>query len=301
VKETTVSIPTRALVMGMVRSDRVLLPEEVYPVARACGLGPEQVRSCLRRLVAEGLLVRKGAGRPARFLATGKALEALESRSERFRFAYRLDRGHEPWDGLWHLVAFAIPESRRAARDRFRLRLRSMGGAQMQGGLYVSPHPWEPAVRSEAAELGVKQLVIAASSPDLEVGGIRDPRRIARVLWPVDELAQRYRAFLEAYRGVTPMLESLRARGDSLSDEQFLAGALEMAVVFAASFEVDPLLPPELLPARWPGSQARELLLRGRCLALALREAQGRPPLFESFDQTLETYSGAPVAELVAS
>jgi phenylacetic acid degradation operon negative regulatory protein len=61
-----------------------------------------------------------------------------------------------------------------------------------------------------------------------------------------------------------------------------------MAVGFRACFEADPLLPPELLPRPWPGRAARDLVVKSRRLALALREKQGRPPLFQLFDETLE-------------
>jgi phenylacetic acid degradation operon negative regulatory protein len=61
-----------------------------------------------------------------------------------------------------------------------------------------------------------------------------------------------------------------------------------MAVSFQDVFAADPLLPPELLPRPWPGRTARDLLVRSRRLALALREAHGRPALFHLFDETLE-------------
>ena len=133
--------------------------------------------------------------------------------------------------------------------------------------------------------------VTLARSDDVEVGGVREPTMIARALWPIEELERRYHAFIEAYEGVMPFLESLRDQGAPLHDSDFLPGALEMAVVFAQSFDIDPLLPPQLLPSPWPGSEVRELLLRSRRLALEIREAQGRPALFHSFDETLEDFS----------
>src|SRR6478735_9814042 len=74
VADATVSIPTRLLVLGMAHHDGTIVAEEVFPVAEACGQGPEQVRSCFRRLVAEGLFTRDGEGRQARFEATGAGL-----------------------------------------------------------------------------------------------------------------------------------------------------------------------------------------------------------------------------------
>ncbi|HUF31625.1 MAG TPA: hypothetical protein VMN58_00275, partial [Acidimicrobiales bacterium] len=68
--ETTVEIPTRVLVLGMADEAGTLRAEEILPVAEACGQTAEQVRSCLRRLVTEGLFERQGAGRSAVYTAT---------------------------------------------------------------------------------------------------------------------------------------------------------------------------------------------------------------------------------------
>ena len=117
---TTVPIPTRVLVLGMVHDDGSLSPAEIGPVAEACGQTREQVRSCLRRLVAEGLLHRD-AGSPPRYRATEAGRVALGA--DRTRTAYGQDLAGRGWDRRWRLVAFAVPEDRRAARDALRDRL----------------------------------------------------------------------------------------------------------------------------------------------------------------------------------
>ncbi|MFQ5698332.1 MAG: transcriptional regulator, partial [Myxococcota bacterium] len=68
---STVEIPTRTLVLGMMHRDGALRVAEILPVAEACGVRPEPVRSCLRRLVSEGLFDRVGdrRGRAACFAA----------------------------------------------------------------------------------------------------------------------------------------------------------------------------------------------------------------------------------------
>src|SRR5439155_2968312 len=132
---------------------------ELYPVAEACGQSGEQVRSCLRRLVAEGLFVRTGTGTTARFEATPRGLAALGATIERTRLAYAQDAAGRGWDRQWRLVAFAVPESRRTARDALRDRLLALGGAAVQGGLYVSPHPWHKDVKAEATRLELHHLV----------------------------------------------------------------------------------------------------------------------------------------------
>lgn len=43
------------------------------------------------------------------------------------------------WDGRWRMVTFDIPESRRYARDNFRLALKRIGFRKLSGGLWIYP------------------------------------------------------------------------------------------------------------------------------------------------------------------
>jgi phenylacetic acid degradation operon negative regulatory protein len=282
-------VPTRVLVLGMAHEDGTVVAEEVLPVAEACGQTADQVRSCLRRLVQEGLFRREGRGRSARYLATEQGMKALGSNMERHRLAYVQDHAGRGWDRKWRLVSFAIPESRRSARDSFRDRLLALGGAAIANGLYVSPHRWEKDVAGEAERLGVGDAIAQASTDDLNIGGVTDPRELVRALWPIDEIAARYTRFVEAYRGVPDALDAMRERHERLADAVFLPGALSVTVEFSEIFADDPLLPPELLPRPWPGRAARELLVRSRRIALLLREQHNRPALFRSFDDLIES------------
>ena len=284
VRATAVEVPTRVLVFGMARPDGTISAAELYDVADACGQSDEQVRSCLRRLAAEGLVVREGNGRRAIFRTTPAGDVLRLGSLERHELALQQDRKGQGWDGRWHLAAFAIPEHRRAARDRLRDHLIEAGGAVVNNGLYVSPRPWEDEVRTIATSLDVADHLTLASTDELEVGGTRTARDLARVLWPVDELAASYERFVVEHRPVVPILERLRERHDRISDRDFLPGALAMVVAFQQVFLRDPLLPPELLPRPWPGRTARDLLLTSRRLALRLRAEHERPALFAAFD-----------------
>lgn len=288
VRVTAVEVPTRVLVFGMARPDGTIVAGDLYDVAAACGQSDEQVRSCLRRLVTEGVIVREGHGRQARYRSTPAGDELRLGSLRRHQLAYRQDRRGQGWDRCWHLAAFAIPEHRRSARDRLRDRLLDTGGAVVNNGLYVSPHPWEDEVRAIATALEVGDHLTLAGSQDLEIGGTTDPRELARTLWPVDELAASYRRFCEDHAQVVPGLERLRARHDRISDTDFLPGALRMVVAFQRVFLRDPLLPPELLPRPWPGRAARDLLVTSRRLSLRLREEHERPSLFAAFDELVD-------------
>src|SRR5205807_8455383 len=124
----------------MVDEHGVIAVDELYAVAEACGQSPEQVRSCVRRLVGDGLFVQNRRGASARYSATARGLSELGSTMERTRLAYAQDAVGSGWDRRWRLVAFAIPESRRTARDGLPDDLVALGGAAIQGGLSTSPH-----------------------------------------------------------------------------------------------------------------------------------------------------------------
>ena len=280
-------IPTRVLVLGMARDDGSIQADEVYEVAAACGQTPEQVRSCLRRLVAEGVFTREGSGRSARYAPTEDGAATLGGGLERMRLSYVQDAVGRGWDGRWRLVAFAVPEAQRSARDGFRDRLLALGGAAIQGGLYVSPHPWFDDVRTMAARFGVEDRLALSESERLEVAGTTDPRELAARLWPLAEVAERYRRFVEVHEKVPALLEERRRRHERLADTDFLPLALGMAVAYSEAAARDPYLPPELLPRPWPGRAAREILLRSRRLALTLREDGARPALFGMFDASV--------------
>lgn len=287
--KTTVPIPTRVLVLGMAHDDGTIKADEVYPVAEACGQTAEQVRSCLRRLVSEDLFTRQGSGRTAVYVATEAGRSTLDRNMQRLRLSYAQDRAGRGWDRRWHLAGFAVPEARRSARDGFRDLLLGMGGAAIQGGLYVSPHSWEDEVRREAKRLGMVEHLMLATTADLDVNGIRDPRELAAMLWPLDAVAARYERFVELHRTVPDRLDEMKRDHGRLPDTDFLPLALTMAVSYTECSAHDPYLPPELLPRPWPGRAAREIVMRSRRLALLLREEAGRPALFGMFDEMLDT------------
>jgi phenylacetic acid degradation operon negative regulatory protein len=281
------SIPTRLLVMGMAHRDGSILGDELYSVVESCGLTVDQVRSQLRRLVNEGLFTRDGEGKEARYRATPEGTATLTSTLRRHNLAYAQDAAGRGWDRKWRIVAFAIPEARRADRDIFRDRLLGLGAASIQNGMYVSPHRWDAEVREEFERLDITEHVTLATTDDLEIGGDHDPRHIAAALWPLDDIAARYRDFIETYRDVPENLEAMNRRGERLREVDFLPGALHIAIRFNQCFESDPLLPPELLPRPWPGREARDLLARCRRLGVLAREDKRGPALFRVFDEVI--------------
>ncbi|MCX5345397.1 transcriptional regulator [Streptomyces atratus] len=253
---TPVQVPTRMLVEALIRTDHTVDAGELYATADLLGMTDQQVRLCIKRLVAEGRFVQEGRGRKALLRATGATVQALGPDVEFIAHAFRQDAGLAPWDGIWHLVAFAVPEDTRTARDTLRTVLTRLGGAPVQGGLYISANAWEPYVEDEARRLGIHGRLTLLTTDDLRQGDVRDPAELARSLWPQDEIADRYRQLASV---AEPRLRRLQDEADPSSLQQ-LTIAVELAAEFSRAMEPDPLLPPELLPRPWPGTEARRLV-----------------------------------------
>ncbi|MGW7450419.1 PaaX family transcriptional regulator C-terminal domain-containing protein [Streptomyces sp. NPDC054787] len=273
-------IATRTVVHALVREDGTVAGEELYEVAGLLGMSDQQVRLCVKRLVAEGRFAVEGRGRRAvlRTVGAGPGLP-LVPEVEFVRHAYRQDRGLEPWDGRWHAFAFAVPESARAARDALRDALTRLGAAPVQGGLYVTPNAIGPYVRAHAAELGVSQALSCLSTRDLAVGATAEPRALAARLWPLPEIADRYEALRALAQETGPgAAEAAGAAG--------LARAVALAAAFSDAMLPDPLLPPELLPQPWPGTTARAAAAAAWA-RLAAAAPAGGPRLFRLYGEVL--------------
>ncbi|GAA3183204.1 MULTISPECIES: PaaX family transcriptional regulator C-terminal domain-containing protein [Streptomyces] len=249
-------IPTRLLVHALVREDATVDAGQLYAVAGLLGMTDQQVRLCVKRLVTEGRFVQEGRGRKAVLRAVSDAATGtVAPDADHVRHAYRQDRGLAPWDGTWHLFAFAVPEARRTARDALRETLLHLGAAPVQGGLYVAANPIADLVEAQARHLDVLGSVTFLTSTDLRIGDTTDPRELAAAIWPLETIAARHDD-LAAFAGACA---DRIGRGTDLSGTEQLTLAVELAAEFSRAMTGDPLLPPELLPRPWPGSRARRL------------------------------------------
>ena len=200
-----VEIPTRMLVHALIREDGTVGADELYSVATTLGMSDQQVRLCVKRLVAESRPARhEGRGRRAELHATADTAPALAPNADFLRHAFRQDAGLAPWDGVWHLAAFAVPESARGARDALRETLVHLGGAPLQGELYVCGQRLGAEYVKDAAHRLGAQARSPSSARRISAGARpgayqNSPRR----LWLLEEIADRYHR-LSPYRPAPP-------------------------------------------------------------------------------------------------
>src|SRR5690606_16220861 len=77
-----------------------------------------------------------------------------------------------------------------------------------------------------------------------------------RALWPADEIAAAYAAFIKAYR---PLSETLASGGELVPRDAMAARTL-LIHDWRRIVLRDPGLPVELTPDGWPGEEARNLM-----------------------------------------
>lgn len=214
---------------------------DVYDTANLVGLADQPVRLAVRRMIAGGDVEQAGRGRTGTLALTSAGRRRLERDRQSLALAVAQDAGDAPWDGRWRLVAASTPERERATRDMLRRALYELGAAAVSTGLYVSPHDLLTELPDD-----VRPYLSTATTDDLHVRGITDPRGVAEALWPSQPTVAAYSTLDEALRqdasdpGVPAVVRLL-----------LLADALELAI------REDPLLPLELRETPWSPSATR--------------------------------------------
>jgi phenylacetic acid degradation operon negative regulatory protein len=153
------------------------------------------------------------------------------------------------WDGVFQGLLFTIPEAERGYRDALRRAAVQAGFGLLRPGLLVTAH--------ETRWSRIKELL--ASAPEgsrlLRVElrlASKDARAAAAEAWPLEQLAARYRAQAAELQSRASRLRAHPATGADAVRATWEA----MSPISATAIE-DPMLPHELLPADWPGSEVR--------------------------------------------
>lgn len=144
------------------------------------------------------------------------------------------------WDKTWHLVNFDIPETRHAQRNVLRDKLKKLGFGMMQQSIWISPMNLLGTVQKEVEALELAPYVLCAQSQNL---GEEESRVLANRIWRLDRVNEEYEEFIRKYE-------------KGVEQGKFFSVFLE----FASILQRDPGLPQELLPNKWKGRDAYDLL-----------------------------------------
>jgi len=204
------------------------------------GIEEKATRQALMRTAVSGWLDAEKVGRRTRWRLTASAHRMLTDGAERI---YSFTGPADDWDGRWLLVYARIPESDRRARHVVRSRLSWAGFGSLGAGVWISPHP-----DREAEAVGV--LREAGVTQDAHVfvasrSGLADVRVMVAAAWDLSAIEEQYEQFIEEFSDAAPA--------------DVLARQVELVHAWRRFPAIDPVLPRELLPARWSGLQAARL------------------------------------------
>jgi phenylacetic acid degradation operon negative regulatory protein len=229
----------------------------------------QAARQALARSVGGGWLRTERHGRRARVYLTPDTREMLSSGAARI-YGFGERRG---WDGRWLLVVVRVPEQRRDVRHLIRSQLAWAGFGSLGNGLWISPHvDREPEVRALVQDLPVADLL----SFRAEFGTIGEPAKVVADAWDLGAVADRYREFVSRFGRLRPETPEAAFRAQT-----------ELVHTWRKFPFLDPDLPQEMLPARWPRTRAHQVF--------ADRHADWQGPAQEYF-AALERQLPAPQA-----
>jgi len=153
----------------------------------------------------------------------------------------------QPWDwnGRWLLVVLRVPEQRRAVRHQLRSRLAWAGLGSLGGGVWLTPHVEREA---EFAAAITDEPAAEAVSFVAEFGSLGDPERLAAAAWDLATVRKQYATFIDDFSRARPSTPEACFRMQTL-----------LVHAWRRFPFLDPDLPAELLPERWPLARAHAL------------------------------------------
>lgn len=207
----------------------------------ALGVNPAAVRQTLWRMERDGELVSRRRGRVKLYRLTPLARAEMETGARKI-----LDPSESGWDGRWTLVVYSFDNEDRPDRLRLVAALDAEGFGSLAPGVAIHPRDRGERIRSAATEQGLSGRVEVFRADPLAP---EDARRLARERWDLPSVAKRYRAFLHDF---DPLLHAL-PEGDGAR----FATRFAVVLRYLEAAWPDPELPAALLPADWPGEEAR--------------------------------------------
>jgi phenylacetic acid degradation operon negative regulatory protein len=251
---------TQNLILRIVAQRGEISSGELLAVARKFGLSSDAVRAAANRMVRASLLTKKGRGRGnLRFNVGPQGRALVEHFIAKMARWHTVVGGQLTWDGSWLVVSFGVPEGQRRKRDAFRARLVDLGFGLLSSSVWVSPSSQQAEVTALIEELGLVGHVALLHCQHLWIPGIEGTRELARRVWGLDALEARYRDLNRRAKALLASLERV-GEGEEMDAEALFFEATDLqGEMIDIILSKDPCLPPDLLPAEWPGRRTNEL------------------------------------------
>jgi len=223
------------------------------------GLNERLVRTSVFRLAQDDWLEPEVQGRRSNYRLTATGRRRFDEASLQIYAA-----ASAPWDQRWRLIML-VGELNSGERERLRRALFWHGFGELGSHSFVHPGARLASVFAalESEGLGAllpRLLPLMAANPRLPVSA--SDADMVRGAWNLERLAQDYTAFVASYRGILAQWQDRSGAPSAFGDDcAFLLRTL-LIHDYRRLLLRDPELPGVLLPADWPGHEARALCTR---------------------------------------
>jgi len=214
------------------------------------GVTDRLIRTSVFRLAQEGWLVANREGRRSSYALLPEARPRFERANRRIYAPPGLD-----WDGRWTIVMAPNGSIDAPLRAAVRKELEWEGYAMLAPGLLAHPAA-DPAPLAEILErVDGTGKIFVCSAAELPASGSRPLGELVREGWDLSGVVADYRRFIGEF---TPLLELLRKEPALANQSAFVVRSLLIHAYRRVQLH-DPMLPLDLLPKPWPGSEAYAL------------------------------------------
>lgn len=216
------------------------------------GLSERLVRTSVFRLVKDEWLGTETHGRRADYFVTAMGRRRFEE-AARHIYASRAPQ----WDQRWRLI-LVVGELAPKTRDKLRRALFWQGFGALKSEIYLHPGADLASVGDALLAEGLSEVMgslLPLFAADFRTALAASDADLVRRAWDLGELAEAYARFVATYE---PILDELRSeQGTAISGEDALLARILLIHDYRRLSLRDPQLPEVLLPADWPGQQAR--------------------------------------------
>lgn len=200
------------------------------------GLSTAAARRHLARMREDGQLAGVRSGRGTTYRMAGPFGRRV------VRLGEEIGTGPPAWDGHFHALLFAVPESRRAYRDRLRRVALLVGYGQLQPGVLISVGDRSDQIAEVLADCPDDARVTRATIT-LDTA---EAARVAIPAWDLDDVAATLTGHARALEA------ALDEPGTPAPDGVTLRRFGELFNAVFIDLVRDPRLPDELRPPDWP-------------------------------------------------
>lgn len=210
------------------------------------GISERLVRTSVFRLAQDGWLQSQQLGRRAYYRLTDEGRERFEQATHRI-----YGEPVEEWNGEWCLLLLSALDT--PDKERVRKECGWLGFGPMSANVLAHPAPDLVDLDVTTRRLGVEASLVVMRGQTIR--GDRSMRELARSCWNLDDIDTRHAEFVQRFR---PVYKAVMGNSQVTDQSAFLIRTM-LIQEYRKVLLRDPLLPAELLPAKWHGAAAYQL------------------------------------------